>query len=349
MKEIMAVFDTEAGYAENLAFKLMAEQDFPYYVQGFSSLEELTVFLSEHQTAVLLADRKDMTPELMPFIEKASGKETELIPYGASSLVKLIYLTEISGYPEIGQHAAVYKYQSVKRLSAEILEAARRQENRAGAAARLLEGVRYIGVAGPIGHAGKTSFCLTLGQLLAGQGRVLYMNLEPLAGLDALFEESFDQDLSDLVYCCMTSEGTPDYTRLIHSFHGLDLVPPVKLPEDLYRTEPEILFKTVRKITTDCRYDTVLLDFGCEFRVIEAFLPGLNKLFIPSRQDVLSQKRIQAFLAWVRRVDEKADLMEPEELFLPVPRAFLTGKNYLEQLLWSETGDYVRALLERES
>ena len=349
MKEIMAVFDTDIGYAKDLAGKLMNEKDFPYYVQGFSGVEELTGFLSQHAVAVLIADQKDIGPELMPFLEGNQGQETALVPYGIDREMVVIYFTEVSGYPEIASHAAVYKYQSVKMLADDILSAVERQKRNGRQRSVLTEGVRIIGVAGPVARSGRTSFCLTLGQLLSGKGKTLYMNLEPSAEFEAMFEENWEEDLSDLVYACMTSERPPDYGRFIKKFHGLDMIPPVRLPEDLYRTEPEILTGVLRRITADERYDTVLLDMGCEYRIIEALLPMLNKLFIPTRRDKLSVMRTRMFREWVLRVDEKADLMAPEELILPQPKAFLTGKAYIEQLLWSETGDYVRALLERET
>ena len=206
MKEIMAVFDTDIGYAKDLAGKLMNEKDFPYYVQGFSGVEELTGFLSQHAVAVLIADQKDIGPELMPFLEGNQGQETALVPYGIDREMVVIYFTEVSGYPEIASHAAVYKYQSVKMLADDILSAVERQKRNGRQRSVLTEGVRIIGVAGPVARSGRTSFCLTLGQLLSGKGKTLYMNLEPSAEFEAMFEENWEEDLSDLVYACMTSE-----------------------------------------------------------------------------------------------------------------------------------------------
>jgi len=353
MKEIMAVYDTEAGYADMLARKLMQENKFPFYVEGFSDMEGLMSFLRENPAAVVLTDQKDMKPELSALWEETdpetlSAEKTALVPYGTSAPGRVILLTELQGYDRIGAHGAVYKYQPVSRLSEEILKLLQQPEKPSGMLFASFTGVRFIGVAGPVGRCRKTSFCLALGQLLAGRERVLYLNFEPCAAFPFLFEDEFTDDLSELIYAFSNNPKESDLTRFLQNFHGLFFVPPVHLPEDLYRTPAELLVRLAKTVSETGGFGTVILDLGTEYRLIEAFLPMLNKLFIPTAKDRFSREKTRVFGEWIRRADPNTEKLDPEVITLPESRTFLAGKAYIEQLLWSETGDYVRDLLERE-
>ena len=59
---------------------------------------------------------------------------------------------------------------------------------------------RITGVYSPIGRCGKTSFALTLGQVLAREEKVLYITLEEFSGLSALTGTVYTGGLSDLLY-----------------------------------------------------------------------------------------------------------------------------------------------------
>ena len=351
MKQLMAIFDTDAGYAENLARNLMGDEAFPYHISGFSRFEDLMTFLNTHEVSFLLADRKDAGPELRTLFEARADNTPGLIPYGACPDLKLIYLTDLKGFSEIDQTPAVYKYQSAGKLAEELLL---RINARKKASLSFPEDngfLRIIGTAGPVGRCGKTSFSLLLGQLLSKNQRVLYASLEPCSGLSALLEEDFKKDLSDLLYAYQTGDLTaPDPESWLAEFHGLYILPPPALPEDLYDTPPGLIRDLLAELCRKLHFDLMILDLGGCFSFLEAFLPSLSRLYIPSRTDPVSREKTASFLSWVKRSEGFRPSSEPEEIFLPLPSfPFLSGKKYLEQLLFSEAGEYVRAVLERES
>src|SRR5699024_5654064 len=57
-----------------------------------------------------------------------------------------------------------------------------------------------IGIYSPVHRIGKTKFALRLGQKLARQIPVLYLNLEGYSGGAHYFQEGADKDLGDLLY-----------------------------------------------------------------------------------------------------------------------------------------------------
>ena len=112
---------------------------------------------------------------------------------------QFLYLTDVRGYPVIDGIRTVFKYQAVSGIETELLDGLAKGEEDTPEDGAALYRAKYIGVASPIGRCLKTSFCLTLGQLLSQKEHVLYMNLEPCSGFTALFEKEFPKDLSDLL------------------------------------------------------------------------------------------------------------------------------------------------------
>ena len=108
-----------------------------------------------------------------------------------------MWLSE-NGVAEEGE-AVVYKYQASDDLLREVMSWYRPQEipvlmTAAGRRSRI------TGVYSPIGRCGKTSFALTLGQVLAREEKVLYITLEEFSGLSALTGTVYTGGLSDLLY-----------------------------------------------------------------------------------------------------------------------------------------------------
>ena len=91
-----------------------------------------------------------------------------------------------------------------------------------------------IGVYSPVGRCLKTSFALTLGQLMAADRRVLYVTLEDYSGLASMTGEEYKSDFSDILY--YFSQGNLNFMRLsgiVHSIGNMDYIPPARYPEDL--------------------------------------------------------------------------------------------------------------------
>ena len=326
MQDVIAVFSEDTEFSENLCRKLHDRGRIPGELIAFPTMEELIGYFNEHPDSVLLIDR-----------HAADGEVLKLKPE------RLIYLTDVKGYPVIDGVRTVFKYQAVSGIETELLEGIR-NEWAADSGTGLFR-AKYIGVASPVGRSRKTSFCLTLGQLLSQKERVLYMNLEPCPGFTALFEKTFPKDLSDLFYAYESGNTKVDASEYMEQFHGLDLVPPVCSPEDIYRTDPMLIKRVVTDLQKSGSYDTVILDLSADYRAAEALIPICRKLYLPTREDVISEAKVREYREWISRISDNADIRRVEEVRLPDEQSFASGKQYLEQLLWSSMGEYVRTIL----
>lgn len=102
----------------------------------------------------------------------------------------------------------------------------------------------------------------------------------------------------------------------------------------------------MRKFAEAKGYEYVIVDFGNDMNLLEAMAPLLEKLYVPGRTDELSEAKLKEFIRWVERTFEE-DSLNVERIDVPSGRMMLGGKQYLDSLLFSEIGDYVRELLLR--
>jgi len=202
----------------------------------------------------------------------------------------------------------------------------------------------FLGLASPIGRIQKTSFSLVYGALLSQGAKVLYVNLEPFSGLEKLFEKSFPGTLSDVIYAHEIEDDKFDVSTVYENFHGLLMIPPVHLAEDIFQCKPEVLKDILLDIGRDELFDVVLVDFGSQFHFLPAFLPVLNRLYIPKtgkEQDNFKLEDFKQFLQRLLQGEEK----ELVDITIPSCASMVTGKAYLEQLMWNEMGDCARRII----
>ena len=124
--------------------------------------------------------------------------------------------------------------------------------------------MEVIGVYSPVGRTMKTTFALTLGQILAKKRACLYLNLEACSGFEYLLERSFDQTLGDLLYYqrlgseqLITKMGS-----IVQSVNNLDYLPPVLSMEDIQSTTAQEWISLLQQIIDYSNYDVVILDLS---------------------------------------------------------------------------------------
>ena len=196
------------------------------------------------------------------------------------------------GYEE---YPSIYKYQSSNQVIREALE---HYGEGVGTTAQTLKlekkKMEVIGVYSPVGRTMKTTFALTLGQILAKKRACLYLNLEACSGFEYLLERSFDQTLGDLLY----------YQRL---------------------GSEQLITKMGSIVQEQC-----------------------TRIYMPIRADPVSQAKIHQFEHTLQVWEKQMVLDRIRKIKLPYHRNSKTGIGYMDDLVWSELGDYVREMLRTE-
>ena len=213
MKRILAVYDVDPFYAQRFAEVANQRENIPFTVMAFTSMERLKNYVKEHQVELLL-------------INSQVGQE-EIRQLGISRVVSL---TEGEGTDADYEYPSVYKYQSSAGIIREVI-ACYSERTKEIYSAESGTPARIIGVYSPVGRCLKTSFALTMGQLMASDRRVLYITLEDYSGMAAMTGEEYKNDLSDVLY--YFGQGNFNLLRLsgiVHSIGNMDYIPASEIP-----------------------------------------------------------------------------------------------------------------------
>lgn len=333
-KNIFAVCDLEVDYACNFMDYLNQKKNIPFEIQAFTSTASLLSFGREKHIELLLISQKAMDPAV---------KELDV--------GKIIILSEGVHPPELDQYPSVYKYQSSADVIREVI--ACYGEEKAVSTAQfpvLKKTTEILGVYSPLGRCLKTSFALTLGQILARNKAVLYLNLEEYAGFEELMGRSFSHNLSDLLYY-VRQENQNLMLRMramTQNIGNLDYLPPVQTPADIQGTSWEDWDRLLQEIILHSDYEIVILDIGTGVEEVFHLLEQCKTIFMPVLPDVMSRCKLAQFEKLLKVWDYAEVLSRIVEIHPPFHAGNVAAESYVEQLPWGELGDYVKEILREE-
>lgn len=322
-------------YAYHFMEYLMQKKNIPFEIQAFTSPEVLEDFARSHPVEILLISDKAITEEIRQL-----------------PIRQIILLSEGVHDPRLDQYPAVYKYQSSDNVIREVM-ACYGVENEVivGQNQVIKKEMRVIGVYSPVGRTQKTSFALALGQILGRDRAVLYLNLESYSGFEQLLETHFDRGLSDILYYARQQNSGIVYkiAGMVQTIQNLDFLPPALFPMDIQTTKYEEWLWLFRQLEQNSNYEVLILDLGDAVCDLYQLLDYCTEIYVPIRQDVISMAKIAQFEQTLQLWDSAAVMEKIRKIRIPFCAAGKTGKAWVEELAWSELGDYVRKLLHGEN
>ncbi len=332
-KSILAICDVERSYAYNFMEYINQKRSVPFEIQAFTNTDTLLGSGSKEDIDILLISDKAMCDRV-----KELGVEN------------IIILSEGVHDPGLDQYPSVYKYQSSAQVIREVL--ACYGEEVMGAQDHSLSSrqAELIGVYSPLGRVLKTSFALTLGQILARGRAVLYVNMEEFSGFEKLFQREFAHTLSDLLYYIRQENSHAAYRlpSMVETVNNLDFLPPVGTPLDIWETSFEQWEQMLDELLLHSTYEVVILDVGQGVDGWYKILDRCVKIYMPVRSDLISQGKIEQFERLLRMWKQQELLDKIRKIKPPFYGSFGDGMDYVGQLPWSQLGDYVRSILQKE-
>lgn len=333
-KSIFAVCDLEDSYVRNLTEYMNEKKSTPFEVQAFTSLESLSAFAAKNHIEILLISTEAMRDEIREM-----------------DIQRIVILSDGETINQLAEEPQVYKYQSSDSLLAEVMNYYAETVPEPVPVTASGCGAELIGVYSPLSRVGKTMFSLTLGEILAKSRRVLYLNLEDYNGFEALFDQTYRSDLSDLIYFARQKEGSLIYrlNGMIQTLYNLDYIPPAFSPCDLRDVSYEEWLKFLGEIGACTEYDVIILDMGSQIEEWFQILRQCARIYMPVLDDDISRAKILQFEKMMNALDCQSVLEKIRKIHLPPWKDKEDGQNRMEYLLYGEMGQYVRRLLEEES
>lgn len=332
-RNIFAVCDLEAAYAHNFMEYMNEKKSIPFEIQAFTNVESLLDYCREQPIEILLISDKAMCAQV---------KELEVS--------KLIILSEGVHSPRLDQYPSVYKYQSSDNVIREVMACYGEEKLARQETAILKKPMEILGVYSPLGRVLKTSFALTLGQLLAKKRAVMYLDLEEYAGFEGLLHKTFDHNLSDLLYFVRQENVSLIHKMgsMVQSVNNLDFIPPALSPMDIRNTSYEEWTRLLDELSRNSTYEMLILDIGHGVDELYQLLDQCRIIFMPVLSDMISEAKISQFENLLRIWDCGQILAKIKKVKLPYHSSQIQGPEYVEQLLWGELGDYVRNIIREE-
>ncbi len=330
-RNLLAVYDPDPEFVFRFMEYANLHASVPLDVQAFTAEESLR-----------RANEKT-PPEVLLISSKVMKEELKNLSFGA-----LAVLLE-ERQEDSGELPGIYKYQPPEELLRQVLSlGGRKQLPSPGEPGK--RKMEKIGVYSPVGRTRKTSFALTMGQILARNHAVLYLNLETFAGFEQLLSERYDRTLSDLLFLAGQKEADlkDKLPGIVRNLQNLDYVPPVLSPEDLQSAGPEEWINLFRKLEEQTGYDVLLLDFGEAVQDLPHLLSECDRIYLPVRKDPMARAKLEQFSLFLENRTGRETAERIRKVSLPFCQSGKQGPEYFADLVWSELGDYIRQLLTEE-
>lgn len=333
-KNIFAVCDLEVDYACNFMDYLNQKKNVPFEIQAFTTVKSLIAYGKKTHIELLLISGKAMCREVREL-----------------NIGKIVILSEGVHSPELDQYPSVYKYQSSSDVIREVMACYGEEKAVESVTFPVLKKTtEIVGIYSPLKRCLKTSFALAMGQILAKEKAVLYLNFEEYSGFEELLGRSFSHDLTDLLY--YVRQGNQNLIHkmngMIQTIHNLDFIPPVHTPWDIHGTAWEDWDKLLEEIIRSSSYEVVILDIGSEIEEIFQILDKCSRIYMPVLSDSISICKIAQFENLLRIWDFSQILPKITKIKPPFHVENCLGEAYMERLMWSELGDYVKEILRKE-
>ena len=336
-RNIFAVCDLEVEYAVNFMEYLNRRKNLPFEIQAFTSVESLGNFAAAQHIELLLISARAMCREVREM-----------------DIGKVIILSEGTLPQEMDLYPSVYKYQPSSQILREVMSCyGKGEESRPLLFPVMKRNTQILGVYSPLKRCLKTSFALTLGQILAREKAVLYLNLEEYSGFEELTGTSPQNGMSDLLYYVRQREKNLvlRVNSLVCSVNNLDYIPPVHTPWDIREAPWEDWEWLLSELERNSGYEVLILDIGTEMDEIFRLLDRCSRIYMPVLSDKVSLAKLSQYENLVRVWDFPQILEKTVRITPPfhLENGGSGGYDYISRLPWTELGDYVRKLLHNHN
>lgn len=329
-RNIFAVCDLEVEYAYHFMEYLSKKNNIPFEIRVFTSSQTFLDFVKDHPVEVLLIGEGAMCEEIR---EQQIGQ--------------IMILSEGVLPEKLKEYPSIYKYQSSHQIIREVMASYGERKNDEKGVPVGKKNVEVIGIYSPVGRTMKTTFALTLGQILAKNKAVLYLNLEVYSGFEYLLNKTYPDTLSDILYYLRQDNGSVmgKVNGMVQTMNNLDYIPPALSPGDLLQAAPEEWAHLLADLSSYSSYEIVILDLGDGVQDLGSILEQCTKIYMPVRNDPMSKAKVDQFENLIRVWEREWILERVHKIHLPYHRTIRGGAGYLDDLVWSELGDYVRELI----
>lgn len=360
-RKIFAVCDLDEQYVVRLTGYLNQKKATPFEVLAFTSLDSLSAYAGDHPIEVLLISPhamnskvRDLNVGRIMILSEGDEADLDLKDPGKKENADGIFEDSDDGDEEEGinvaDYPAVSKYQSTDSLAREVMNYYSEGKDIPSASFEA-SGVSVYAVHSPVSRCGKTMFSLALAEILGEEKKTLYLNMENYSGFEALFGQTYQSDISDLIYISGKEKGSlpMKLESIVRTMRNADYIPPAFFPGDLLEASSKEVISFLAAVADIGEYRNLVLDIGTGLSDAAEILAACTRIYMPVLPDPLSRAKVSQFEKNMEALSRTSVTEKAVRLYLPEVKTRATGMQLLEKLVTGPMGVYTRKLLSEQA
>lgn len=330
--KVMAICDTEEGYAFRMAEYILEKVKLPYTLHLFTAVEELEKFAGREEIEILLIAE--------------SAWHTIREEFVRSQVAQMFVLQE-SEQAEEDEVCRIDKYQSPEKVVQKMLDVMADGDGFAEYSEATDTTAKMIGIYSPVKRCLQTSFALTLGQLLAKEHRTLYLNFEMYSGLGELLRREYQADILDLVYYFQNAREklALRLPSMIQSAGGLDYIPPMQYALGIREVPGDQWLSLCRDMAEIGEYEYLILDLDDGIDGLFDLLRNCQKIYTITRDDPFAMAKLRQYEQMLQFEQLEEITEKTVKCRFPV---FKHLPESLEMMTHGELAGYVKSIIQED-
>ncbi|MCQ2542794.1 MAG: hypothetical protein MJ126_01425 [Lachnospiraceae bacterium] len=312
-KKVLALFDSDINYMEKLYHYIEDKGRMAVSVCAFTSEEVISEYLLNNQIDFLIiSEDKNLKVEKGVKVLKISDDYGEgcIFRYNSAEVI----LEQIKTYFEI----ETISY------------------------ANCVSKTKFIGIYSPVARSMKTTFAVVLGQMLAKNKRVLYLNFESFSG------HAFDNlqkdrgNMTDLLFYFnnLKHDFVRKFNASINTVNGLDYIFPANSFLDIQYVTKEHWEEFLQEIIEMNVYDYVIMDLSEIIQgLFDTFLLKCFVVYTLTANDTVAQNKLFQYEELLKEYKYDEVISKTRKLTIPKLRDL---PEQIDRLLYTELPDYIR-------
>lgn len=330
--KVMAICDTEEGYAFRMAEYILEKVKLPYTLHLFTAVEELEKFAGREEIEILLIAESAWRMIREEFVR---------------SQVAQMFVLQESEQAEQDEVCRIDKYQSPEKVVQKMLDVMADGDGFAEYSEATDTTAKMIGIYSPVKRCLQTSFALTLGQLLAKEHRTLYLNFEMYSGLGELLRREYQADILDLVYYFQNAREklALRLPAMIQSAGGLDYIPPMQYALGIREVPGDQWLSLCRDIAEIGEYEYLILDLDDGIGGLFDLLRNCQKIYTITRDDPFAMAKLRQYEQMLQFEQLEEITEKTVKCRFPV---FKHLPESLEMMTHGELAGYVKSIIQED-
>lgn len=321
------IYDNDERYINSLLEYWEEKQGMPFEIQIFTKKENLIEYLKNEEIQLLLISSNAMNQEFENY-----------------DIEQIVLLADEQVLSSFIKYKFIYKYQSMENLLRQIMDCYVDTVQENGYMPIAKNKGEIIGVYSPVNSISNEGFGIGLAQILSGDSKVLYINMQEFSAFDKIYENNYNANLSDLMYFYKQS---PDSLAIkikavTYAIDNVDFIPPLVYSGDLRNIDTEQWIEFIEYILAVTDYEKIIIEIGQVMKNPILMLEGCDCVYIPISDNRIETCKIAEWEEYLQGTGHDELFNKINKVHMPEGKSWNSMEEYREKYLWGEPGDYIR-------